>query len=137
MSQSKVKDVTLSLKTIDHLFMAPEANPFAEEEVELLGEPALLRVMKKMEPGFFRRGGKVRLTILLPRPTYARLAGTGRRRHSPLLSGPYRRQPASDPANGLGRLAGIAVWFGFSGCEYGAVRYVQQPGAHLHSRRVE
>ena len=66
MSQSKVKDIAVSLKTIDHLFTAPEVNPFSAEEMELLGEPALLQVMKKMEPGFFRRGGKVRLTILLP-----------------------------------------------------------------------
>ncbi len=66
MSQSKVKDVTLSLKTVDHLFIAPEVNPFSDVEMELLGQPALLRVMKKLEPGFFRRGGKIRLTILLP-----------------------------------------------------------------------
>jgi hypothetical protein len=57
MSQSKVKDVTMSLKTIEQLFVAPAVNPFAEDEVELLGEPALLRVLKKTEPGFFRWGG--------------------------------------------------------------------------------
>ena len=66
MSQSKVKDIALSLKTIDHLFIAPEVNPSSAEEIELLGEPALLRVLKRMEPGFFIRGGKVRLTVLLP-----------------------------------------------------------------------
>lgn len=36
MSESKVKDVTLSLSIIDHLFVAPEVNPFGEKEVELL-----------------------------------------------------------------------------------------------------
>ena len=66
MNQSKVKDVTISLKTIEHLFIAPGVNPFAEAEVELLGEPALLRVLKRTEPGFFRRGGQIRLTVLLP-----------------------------------------------------------------------
>ena len=66
MSQSNVKDVTISLKTIEQLFIAPEVNPFAEDEVELLGEPALLRVLKRTEPGFFRRGGKIRLMVLLP-----------------------------------------------------------------------
>ena len=66
MSQSKVKEITISLKTIEQLFVAPEVNPFAEDEVELLGEPALLRVLKRTEPGFFRRGGQVRLTVLLP-----------------------------------------------------------------------
>jgi hypothetical protein len=64
MSQRKVKDVTISLKTIDHLFFAPEVNPFAEDELELLGEPALLRVVKREESGF--RGRKIRLTVLLP-----------------------------------------------------------------------
>ena len=66
MSQSKVKDITLSLKTIEHLYTAPEVNPFSETEVELVGEPALVRVVKKLEPGFFRGGGQIRLTILLP-----------------------------------------------------------------------
>ena len=66
MSQSNVKDVTISLKTIEQLFIAPEVNPFAKDEVELLGEPALLRVLKRTEPGFFRRGGKIRLMVLLP-----------------------------------------------------------------------
>ena len=66
MSQSKVKDVTICLKNIEHLFVAPEINPFAGEEVELLGEPALLRVLKNAEPGFIRRGGQIRLTVLLP-----------------------------------------------------------------------
>jgi hypothetical protein len=66
MSQSNVKDVTISLRTVAQLFIAPEVNPFAEDEVELLGEPALLRVLKRTEPGFFRRGGKIRLTVLLP-----------------------------------------------------------------------
>jgi hypothetical protein len=66
MSHSQVKEVTLSLKTIEHLFVAPEVNPFTEDEVELLGEPALLRVLKRTEPVFFRRGGQVHLTVLLP-----------------------------------------------------------------------
>ena len=65
MSQNKIKDVTISLKTADQLFVAPEVNPLAEDETELLGEPALARVLKKTEPGFFR-GGKLRLTVLLP-----------------------------------------------------------------------
>ena len=42
MSQSQVKDVTISLNTIEQLFVAPVVNPFAENEVELLGEAALL-----------------------------------------------------------------------------------------------
>ncbi len=65
MSQSKTNDVTITLKTVDQLFIAPEVNPFSTEEVELLGEPALLRVLKKTEPGFFR-GDRMRLTVLLP-----------------------------------------------------------------------
>ena len=67
MSQNKVKEVTISLKTVDQLFIAPEVNPFSENEVELLGEPALMRVLKRTEPGFFRRRRyKMRLTVLLP-----------------------------------------------------------------------
>ena len=71
MSQSEFNDVTISLKTIEQLFIAPEVNPFAEDEVELLGEPALLRVLKRTEPGFFRRGGQIRLDgPAPPRPDY-------------------------------------------------------------------
>jgi hypothetical protein len=67
MSHNQVNEVTISLKTIDQLFIAPEVNPFSENEVELLGEPALMRVLKKTEPGFFRRRRhKMRLTVLLP-----------------------------------------------------------------------
>jgi hypothetical protein len=66
MSKNQVNEVTISLKTVDQLFIAPDVNPFAEDEVELLGEPALMRVLKKTEPGFFRRGHKLRLTVLLP-----------------------------------------------------------------------
>lgn len=66
MSQNKTKDVTISLKNVNHLFVAPQVDPFSTAEAELLGEPALLRVLKKTEPGFFHRGHKMRLTVLLP-----------------------------------------------------------------------
>ena len=67
MSQNNVQEVTISLKAVDQLFIAPRVDPFSEDEVELLGEPALLRVMKRAEPGFFRRKHKIRLTVVLPR----------------------------------------------------------------------
>ena len=67
MSQNRIQEVTISLNTVDQLFIAPEVNPFSEDEVELLGVPALLRVLKGAEPGFFRRRRhKMRLTVLLP-----------------------------------------------------------------------
>lgn len=67
MSQNQINEVSISLKTVDQLFIAPVINPFSEDEVELLGEPALLRVLKRAEPGFFRRRRyKMRLTVLLP-----------------------------------------------------------------------
>ena len=66
MNTDKTKEFTVRLDSIDYLFIAPEVAPFSEKETELLGESALMRVMKKMEPGFFRRRDKVHLNILLP-----------------------------------------------------------------------
>ena len=66
MSKDEIKDITLSVNSIDQLFIAPPLNPFAKDEVELLGQPALMRVFKKMEPDSLRRQKKVRLTLLLP-----------------------------------------------------------------------
>jgi len=66
MNQSTVKEISLSLDSVEHLFVAPQFNPFAEKEVELLGQSGLARVLKKMEPGSLRHGVKVRLTVLLP-----------------------------------------------------------------------
>ena len=66
MSKDEVKEITLSINSIDNLFLAPQLDPFSEQEVELLGQSALGRVLKKMEPGSLTHRRTVHLTVLLP-----------------------------------------------------------------------
>jgi hypothetical protein len=46
MPTSLGKDIVIRLDTIDQLFNAPDINPFSGEEVDVLGEPALLRAVR-------------------------------------------------------------------------------------------
>jgi hypothetical protein len=66
MSEHTPYQFTLRLDKIEHLFVAPEFNPFSDQEVELLGQPALLRVIQRLEPGFVKHGRKIHLTVQLP-----------------------------------------------------------------------
>ncbi len=61
-----MKLITLKLDDIAHLFIAPEFDPFSEQEAELLGQPALAYVLRQLGPGTVKQGHPIRLTLQLP-----------------------------------------------------------------------
>jgi hypothetical protein len=60
------QDVVLKLNTIDELFNAPDVNPFAENEIDVLGEAALPHAVRKMLARRIRHWHEARLVIQLP-----------------------------------------------------------------------
>jgi hypothetical protein len=67
MSDTLVKEIVMKLQDIDQLFQAPDRDIFSELEVEMFGESAFERVQKKLQPGFWKKSGKLRLVLLLPK----------------------------------------------------------------------
>jgi hypothetical protein len=66
MAQSPRQDVILKLTTIDELFNAPDVNPFSGNEIEVLGEAALMRAARRMLARRVRHWHDARLVIQLP-----------------------------------------------------------------------
>ena len=66
MTTPPVKDIVIRLDTIDELFNAPDINPFSDEEVDVLGEPAMMRVVRRLQARRVRNWEGVRLIIELP-----------------------------------------------------------------------
>lgn len=60
------KDIKIRLDTIDQLFNAPDVNPFSDEEVDVLGEPALLRAVRRLQAHRMRNWDGTRLILELP-----------------------------------------------------------------------
>jgi hypothetical protein len=60
------QDIVIRLDTIDQLFNAPDINPFSEEEVDVLGEPALLRAVRRLQAHRIRDWDEVKLILELP-----------------------------------------------------------------------
>jgi len=67
MSETMVKEMEIKLRTIDQLFVAPDRDMFSELEVELFGESAAERILKKLQPGFWKKSGTLRLIVKLPK----------------------------------------------------------------------
>jgi len=67
MSDTLVKEMEVKLRTIDQLFVAPDRDMFSELEVELFGESAAERILKKLQPGFWKKSGTLRLIVRLPK----------------------------------------------------------------------
>ncbi len=59
-------DIVIRLDTIDQLFNAPDINPFSGEEVDVLGEPALLRAVRRLQTHRVRNWEGVKLILELP-----------------------------------------------------------------------
>jgi hypothetical protein len=59
-------DIVIRLDTIDQLFNAPDINPFSDEEVDVLGEPALLRAVRRLQAHRIRSWEGVKLILELP-----------------------------------------------------------------------
>ena len=66
MTPSPSNDIVIRLDTIDELFNAPDINPFSEEEVDVLGEPAMIRVVRRLQARRVHNWEGVRLIIALP-----------------------------------------------------------------------
>ena len=60
------QDVVLKLTTIDELFNAPDVNPFSGNEIDVLGEAALMRAARRMLTRRVRHWHEARLVIQLP-----------------------------------------------------------------------
>jgi hypothetical protein len=66
MANPSPRDIVIRLESIDQLFNAPDVNPFSEEEVDVLGEPALLRAVRRLLSHRIRNWDGVRLVLELP-----------------------------------------------------------------------
>ena len=66
MSELTTPRFTVKLDDIAHLFVAPEFDPFSEQEAELLGQSALLYVLRQLIPGAAKWDQPIRLTVQLP-----------------------------------------------------------------------
>lgn len=66
MAATPTRDIVLRLHSIDQLFNEPDVNPFSEEEVDVLGEPALLRAVRRLLARRVRNWEEMRLVIELP-----------------------------------------------------------------------
>jgi hypothetical protein len=60
------QDVVLKLNSIGDLFNAPDVNPFAENEIDVLGEAALPHAVRQMLARRIRHWHEARLVIQLP-----------------------------------------------------------------------
>jgi hypothetical protein len=60
MSELTTQQVTVKLDDIAHLFVAPEFDPFSDQEAELLGQPALVYVLRQLGPSTVKQGNSIR-----------------------------------------------------------------------------
>jgi len=66
MASSAPDDIVVVLDSIDQLFNAPDLNPFSDKEVDVSGEPALVRVSRRLQSRQLRYREGARLVIRLP-----------------------------------------------------------------------
>lgn len=66
MATTPARDIVIRLDSIDQLFNEPDINPFSDEEVDVLGEPALLRAVRRLLAHRVRNWKGMRLILELP-----------------------------------------------------------------------
>ena len=66
MTNISARDIVIRLETIDQLFNAPDINPFSVEEIDVLGEPALLRAVRRLLAHRIRNWENMKLVLELP-----------------------------------------------------------------------
>ena len=66
MATTPVRDIVIRIDSIDQLFNEPDLNPFSEEEIYVLGEPALLRAVRRLLARRINDWDGMRLIIELP-----------------------------------------------------------------------
>jgi hypothetical protein len=67
MSDTLVKEIVMKLRDIDQLYKAPDQDIFSDLEVEMFGQSGMERVEKKLQPGFWKKSGVLRLVLQLPK----------------------------------------------------------------------
>jgi hypothetical protein len=65
-SELTTTNITIKLDDIMHLFVAPEFDPFSDQDAELLGQPALAYVLRQLGPAKVKEGHPIQLTVQLP-----------------------------------------------------------------------
>ena len=66
MANTLARDLIIRLDTIDQLFNQPDINPFSDDEIYVLGEPALIRAIRRLLARRVRHWEEMRLVIELP-----------------------------------------------------------------------
>jgi hypothetical protein len=66
MQATPAQEMSIRIDSIDQLFNAPDLNPFSDKEIDVLGEPALMRVVKRKLTHGMRNWKETRLVIKLP-----------------------------------------------------------------------
>ena len=66
MATTPARDLIIRLDTMDQLFNEPDIDPFLEEEIHVLGEPALLRAIRRLLARRIKNWEGMRLVIELP-----------------------------------------------------------------------
>jgi hypothetical protein len=66
MNQGDDSEIVLELSDIRNLLIPPDFDPFSKNEEEFMGESAIVRITKRLEPGWMRRRKKLHLTVKLP-----------------------------------------------------------------------
>jgi hypothetical protein len=66
MSDPINRNLTIKLDDIAHLFVAPEFDPFSDQETELLGQPAFVYLVRKLGPDLMKKSQPISLTVQLP-----------------------------------------------------------------------
>ena len=66
MDSTLTRDIVIRLDSIDQLFNAPDVNPFSDEEVDVMGEPALLRAVRRLQSHRVRDWNGMKLVLELP-----------------------------------------------------------------------
>jgi hypothetical protein len=64
-SDLAVGEIVVPVSDVRHLFVAPDVDPLAQHEGEVMGEPALLRVVRRLMAAR-RLGGAHKLVVQLP-----------------------------------------------------------------------
>jgi hypothetical protein len=60
------REMLIRIDTIDRLFNAPDANPFSDKDADVLGEAALVHMVRQLMGRQLRNWDDVQLTIALP-----------------------------------------------------------------------
>jgi hypothetical protein len=66
MNQDDDSEIVLELSDIRNLLIPPDFDPFSKNEEEFMGESAIVRISRRLEPGWMRRRRKLHLTVKLP-----------------------------------------------------------------------